>query len=71
MQAPTLKLTYFNLPGRGERVRLLLHAVGATFEDNRIEFPAFGAVCDFLVDPIPSVLDLRLTLSLSLFPLSL
>jgi len=34
---PTLKLTYFNVRGRGETIRLCLAAGGIKYEDKRIE----------------------------------
>lgn len=41
---PKLKLTYFNMPGRAEPVRLALKINGVDFEDNRISGPEFGAL---------------------------
>ena len=34
-----MKLFYFNLYGRGEDIRILLHKAGAEYEDVRVEFP--------------------------------
>ena len=40
---PTYKLTYFDFDGgRGEPVRIALHAAGIQFKDKRLSFPEFG-----------------------------
>jgi len=39
-----LKLTYFDLPGRGELSRLILRYGGIKFSDHRISFSEFGAL---------------------------
>jgi glutathione S-transferase len=40
---PTYKLTYFDFDGgRGESVRIALHAAGIEFEDERLSFEEFG-----------------------------
>jgi hypothetical protein len=38
----TYKLTYFNLTGHGETIRLIFAAAGVPFQDNRIDFAAWG-----------------------------
>jgi len=40
---PTYKLTYFDFDGgRGEPIRIALHAAGIEFEDERLSFEQFG-----------------------------
>jgi len=39
---PKLKLTYFNMGGRAEPIRLALYIGGIPFEDERLSFPQFG-----------------------------
>jgi glutathione S-transferase len=42
---PQYKLTYFDFDGgRGEPIRIALHAAGIDFEDERLTFPEFGAM---------------------------
>ena len=41
--APTLKVTYFGLPGKAETLRLLAALGGLDLEDKRIGFPEWGA----------------------------
>jgi prostaglandin-H2 D-isomerase / glutathione transferase len=40
----TLRLTYFDAPGRAEPVRIALTLGGIAFEDRRLNYPAFAAV---------------------------
>ncbi len=40
----TLRLTYFPFAGRGEQIRLMLHALGLPFEDRRIRRAEFVAM---------------------------
>jgi glutathione S-transferase len=40
---PTLKLTYFDAPGRAEPIRCALRLSGLPFEDIRLKFPEFMA----------------------------
>jgi glutathione S-transferase len=43
------KLTYFDFDGgRGEPVRIAMHAAGIKFDDVRVTFPEFGAMRDKL-----------------------
>lgn len=35
---PSHEVRYFDLPGRGEAIRILLHAAGVDFKDTRIPF---------------------------------
>lgn len=39
---PSIKLTYFDSPGRAEPVRMALHMGGVAFEDHRVRFPEFA-----------------------------
>lgn len=41
----TYKLTYFDFDGgRGEPIRITLHAAGLAFDDERLSFPQFGEI---------------------------
>ncbi|KAF7250136.1 hypothetical protein EG68_09619 [Paragonimus skrjabini miyazakii] len=44
MSPPKYKLTYFNMRGLAERIRLVLHAAGLEFEDHRLEKSDWPAV---------------------------
>ncbi|KAJ9465834.1 Glutathione S-transferase 4 [Diplonema papillatum] len=44
MTAPTIKVSYFPFPGRGEPVKLALAVGGIPFEDNMLPPPAWGAM---------------------------
>ncbi len=39
----SLKLSYFDAPGRAEPIRIALRLGGVAFEDDRMQFPAFMA----------------------------
>ena len=41
---PKLKLTYFDVRGRGELSRFILHHAGREFEDHRITFAEWPAL---------------------------
>ncbi|XP_071455241.1 glutathione S-transferase-like [Hetaerina americana] len=42
--APSFKLTYFDVRGRGEAIRFILHQAGVEFEDNRISKDQWGTI---------------------------
>jgi prostaglandin-H2 D-isomerase / glutathione transferase len=42
MTTPTHELIYFDMTGRGEPVRILLHSAGVQFTDTRIKFADWG-----------------------------
>jgi len=42
--APKYKLTYFDLQGRGEAIRLIFKHANIDFDDHRISFETFGAM---------------------------
>merc|ERR1719158_1178489 len=44
MSAPSIKLTYFNIEGAAEKVRLAFVLNGVNFEDNRIGFDAWQSL---------------------------
>ena len=53
----TIKLTYFDMTGgRGEPLRIVLHAGNIPFEDHRISFAEFGQMLgDFPMGAVPVV----------------
>ena len=42
--APTLKVTYFGIPGKAEAVRLLAALAGLDIEDKKIDFAQHAPV---------------------------
>ncbi|CAB1102531.1 unnamed protein product [Ectocarpus sp. CCAP 1310/34] len=64
----TATLNYFGIPGRGEATRVALAYAGRDFEDNRMEFPEYGA-SKWAGKGLP-VLEVRQTLELQLRLLS-
>lgn len=44
MATPAIEITYFNIAGRAEPIRLCLAAGGVAFKDNRLSFPKWGEV---------------------------
>lgn len=48
-----VKLTYFNIEGAGEKVRLALKCAGIPFEDNRVSFGEFFAFSRFCCPSFP------------------
>ena len=46
---PSYKLTYFDIRGRGEVVRLIFKAAEVEFEDKRVKFEEWGALkaCEY------------------------
>lgn len=51
-------LTYFNTGGRGEPLRIALHAAGVDFEDHRISFAEFGQLVPTLPLGAVPVIDI-------------
>lgn len=45
MSAPKYKLVYFNGTGRAQSIRLTFAAGGVPFEDSRVGYPEFQALC--------------------------
>jgi len=52
---PTLKLTYFDAPGRAESIRVTLTLAGLPFEDHRIRFTEFAELKASGAFPLGSV----------------
>ena len=52
---PTLKLTYFDGPGRAEPIRMVLTIAGIPFEDHRVKYPEFGSLKEQGTLPLGSV----------------
>lgn len=52
---PTLKLTYFDAPGRAESVRVALRLSGIEFDDHRLNFGQFREAKEAGVLPLGSV----------------
>ena len=67
---PSYKLTYFNFDGgRGEPIRIALHAAGIEFEDERLSFEQFGDMrlgTPFNALPVLSIDDADVTQTNSL-----
>ncbi len=52
----TLKLTYFDAPGRAEPVRIAFHMGGVAYEDHRLKFPEYSearARGDYPLNAVP------------------
>jgi glutathione S-transferase len=41
---PSIKLTYFDIEGAGEQIRLALALSGTKYEDERVQFPDWGSL---------------------------
>jgi len=64
------KLTYFDIPGRGEPIRLIFAAAGVKFVDNRISFadwPALKPTLEWGQMPVLHVGDKTLTQSKAIY----